>query len=557
MDAYDLFRKLSFGAKFDKKKYYNDALKFQIVQPKCVESQPRPNENLELIERKEIETNVNEVSNVVKDDEDADSCKEEDEEKLKLLSCHSEALLLSKSRKKKAKKRSKQQLLALEQEQTNHFRKVHRIYIQGSDVSKPFEDFSELSSRYGMNSTLIQNINASGYVAPTPIQMQAIPLMMERREVLACAPTGSGKTAAFLIPLIHCLGEPQKKGFRAVVVSPTRELAQQTYRECQKLSEGIGLRIHMIENVSKAVKKFGPQSSGNFDILVTTPNRLIYLLEQDPSDINLKNVEWLVVDESDKLFEDGPKGFRDQLATIYRACQSTQVRRALFSATFAYDVEQWCKLNLDNVVMVTVGAKNAATDIVGQELVFVGSESGKLMAFRNLLIKGLTPPVLVFVESKERAKELFNELIYDGINVDVIHADRTQVQRENIVKGFRTGKIWILISTELMGRGIDFKGVNLVINYDFPSSAISYIHRIGRTGRAGRPGRAVTFFTEEDRTNLRSIAQVMRDSGCEVPEYMLQMKKQKKMGKRKRKEVQPQRARISTDPYPEKRFKRE
>jgi ATP-dependent RNA helicase DDX52/ROK1 len=146
---------------------------------------------------------------------------------------------------------------------------------------------------------------------------------------------------------------------------------------------------------------------------------------------------------------------------------------------------------------------NAAVDSVEQELLFVGSESGKLLAIRDLMRKGLQPPVLVFVQSKDRAQQLFRELIYDGLNVDVIHSDRSQQERDNIVKQFREGKIWILICTELMGRGIDFKGVNLVVNYDFPQSAISYIHRIGRAGRAGRKGKAITFFTVDDTANLR------------------------------------------------------
>lgn len=138
-----------------------------------------------------------------------------------------------------------------------------------------------------------------------------------------------------------------------------------------------------------------------------------------------------------------------------------------------------------------------------QKLVFVGNEPGKLIAFRDMVRKGLNIPALVFVQSKERAQQLFYELIYDGINVDAIHADRTQLQRDNTVRSFREGRIWVLICTELMARGIDFKGVNLVINYDFPPSAISYVHRVGRAGRAGRRGEAVTFWTLEDQVNLK------------------------------------------------------
>ncbi|XP_063951660.1 probable ATP-dependent RNA helicase DDX52 [Lytechinus pictus] len=417
-------------------------------------------------------------------------------------------------------------------EKIKAIRKRNRIHVQGEDIPDPVETFGELQEEYGLSDDVIQNIMEVGYLAPTPIQMQAIPILMHRRELLACAPTGSGKTAAFLLPVIHQLKGPQKKGFRAVVLSPTRELSQQTYRELMRLSKGSGLRVHTIENGAKAAQKFGPHTAQKFDILVSTPNRLVYLLQQDPPAIRLNNVEWLIIDESDKLFEEGKTGFRDQLGIIYQACDSSQVRRAMFSATFAFDVQQWCRMNLDNVVTVSVGARNTANEKIDQELTFVGSESGKLLAVRNMFSKGFIPPVLVFVQSKERARELFQELIYDGYNVDVIHSDKTQTQRDNIVKAFRAGKIWVLIATELMGRGIDFKGVNLVINYDFPTSAVSYIHRIGRTGRAGRNGSAVTFFTEDDAIHLRSIANVMRNAGCPVPDYMLQIRKLSKRKKR-------------------------
>ncbi|XP_069683792.1 probable ATP-dependent RNA helicase DDX52 isoform X1 [Periplaneta americana] len=458
--------------------------------------------------------------------------------------------------KKKKKKHNKTQkkvltekdLAARHEEQIAQLRKKYRISVNGKNVPPPLDSFKGMHDEFGISSVLIQNLRDAGYEDPTPIQIQAIPVMMQGRQILACAPTGSGKTAAFLVPLIHHLGGPRKLGFRAVIVSPTRELASQTYRECVRLSEGTGLRCHIISKTSQAVNKFGPQSSQKFDILITTPNRLVYLLQQDPPILSLNNVEWLVVDESDKLFEAGPKGFRDQLAVIYKACDSNNVKRAMFSATHTVHVARWAKKNLKGLICVTVGHRNAASDDVDQKLLFVGSEAGKMVALRELVQKGLTPPVLIFVQTKERAKELFSELIYDGINVDVIHADRTQLQRDNVVRSFRSGQVWVLICTELMGRGIDFKGVNLVINYDFPPTAISYIHRIGRTGRAGRQGKAITFFTEDDTVNLRSIAHVLRESGCEVPEYMLTMKKASKRARRKLEQRAPQRESISTIP---------
>ncbi|XP_060243113.1 probable ATP-dependent RNA helicase DDX52 isoform X2 [Meriones unguiculatus] len=449
---------------------------------------------------------------------------------------------------KDEKKLTSGKLEHLRKEKINFFRNKHKIHVQGTDLPDPIATFQQLDKEYKISSRLLQNILDAGFQAPTPIQMQAIPVMLHGRELLASAPTGSGKTLAFSIPILMHLKQPTNKGFRALVISPTRELASQIHRELIKISEGTGFRIHMIHKAAIAAKKFGPKSSKKFDILVTTPNRLIYLLKQDPPGIDLTSVEWLVVDESDKLFEDGKTGFREQLASIFLACTSHKVRRAMFSATFAYDVEQWCKLNLDNVITVSIGARNSAVETVEQELLFVGSETGKLLAMRELVKKGFSPPVLVFVQSIERAKELFHELIYEGINVDVIHAERTQQQRDNTVHSFRAGKIWVLICTALLARGIDFKGVNLVINYDFPTSSVEYIHRIGRTGRAGNRGKAVTFFTEDDKPLLRSVANVIQQAGCPVPEYIKGF--QKLLSKQKKKMIKKplERESISTTP---------
>ncbi|XP_064819794.1 probable ATP-dependent RNA helicase DDX52, partial [Oncorhynchus masou masou] len=179
------------------------------------------------------------------------------------------------------------------------------------------------------------------------------------RELLACAPTGSGKTLAFCLPLLTHLKQPANLGIRALVISPTRELASQTHRELVRLSEGVGFRVHILDKASMAARKYVPSSHKKSDILISTPNRLVFLLKQDA--IDLSSVEWLVVDESDKLFEDGRSGFREQLAAVFQACSSPRVRRALFSATCAPDVEQWSRLNLDNLVSVNIGHRYSTT----------------------------------------------------------------------------------------------------------------------------------------------------------------------------------------------------
>ncbi|GAV09812.1 hypothetical protein RvY_19293 [Ramazzottius varieornatus] len=463
-------------------------------------------------------------------DDEADESSSEDDQpaKLQLFSGAepSTDFTPAKRKRKKKVKKDADKLALIKQEKINHFRNLHNIHVTGEDIPEPVETFEELATRFQLNARLVENITKIGYQQPTPIQMQAIPLVLQGRNILASAPTGSGKTAAFLIPIIQSLKCFNNFGYRAVVVSPTRELAKQTFFETDRLTLGTGLRTHLLEDVPKFVKRAKKNRSSRFDILVTTPNRLVFLLSKKPAVVSLESVEWLVIDESDKLFEaDKEGGFRDQLAVIYKACSSPKVRRLLFSATFAIEVEEWCKQHLDNLAEVSIGARNAATSAIDQRLVFVGTEDGKTSALRKILQEEYTPPVLIFVESKQRAKELFRELENDRFHVDVIHSDREQSERDLVVSSFRAGNIWTLIATEVLGRGIDFKGVNMVINYDFPLTSISYIHRIGRTGRAGQRGKAITFFTEADDVNLRSIASVMQRSGCEVPAFMLQLPK--------------------------------
>lgn len=146
------------------------------------------------------------------------------------------------------------------------------------------------------------------------------------------------------------------------------------------------------------------------------------------------------------------------------------------------------------------------------------------MTLRQYLREGFEPPMLIFVQSKTRAKELYKELIFDGVNVNVIHGDKGKIERDEIIKQFRTGEIWVLVCTDLMARGIDFKTVNCVVNFDFPTSLVSYIHRVGRTGRAGRAGKAITYFTDDDVPYVKLIANLMKKSGHEVPEWMLNLK---------------------------------
>ena len=254
------------------------------------------------------------------------------------------------------------------------------------------------------------------------------------------------------------------------------------------------------------------------DVLVATPLRLKSLIEKNK--INLGAVQYLVLDEADKLFE---MVFVEQVDAVVAACDGPQITRALFSATLPETVENLARSVMTQPIRLTVGERNAASGSIAQRLVFCGYERGKLLALRQLIADGIKPPIIVFVQSKDRAKQLAKELAGHGLHLGLIHAAMSDTKRRAQVDRFRAGDTWVLVATDLMARGMDFVGVSTVVNYDFPGSPHSYIHRIGRSGRAGRPGSAVTLFTEEDadRGDLRAIANVMKNSGCDVPDWML------------------------------------
>ncbi|KVI00008.1 hypothetical protein Ccrd_021777 [Cynara cardunculus var. scolymus] len=384
------------------------------------------------------------------------------------------------------------------------------------------------------------NIHTSGKLGikePTPIQMQAIPILLSGRECFACAPTGSGKTLAFVCPMLMKLKRASKDGVRAVILCPTRELASQTFRECKKLAKG---KKFYIKLMTKQLANSAEFSKVPCDILISTPLRLKFAVTKRKLD--LSRVEYLVLDESDKLFE---LGLLKSVDAVVKACSNPSITRSLFSATLPDTVEELARTIMHDAVRVIIGRKNSASESIKQKLVFVGSEEGKLLALRQTFEESLNPPVLVFVQNKERAKDLYKELRFDDIRVDVIHSDLSQIERENAIDNFRAGKTWVLIATDVIARGMDFKGVNCVINYDFPDSASAYIHRIGRSGRAGRSGDAVTFYTEADVRYLKNIANVMKSSGCEVPSWILNLPKLKW------KKHRPKREFLSTKPHDE------
>jgi len=418
----------------------------------------------------------------------------------------------------------------LTDEEANVMRKQLRVRVQGADGAcpAPLQGFEELHERYKCGGRLVERLLEANFKVPTPIQRQAVPILCGGNELLAIAPTGSGKTLAFLLPIIMKLKKHEEGGPRALLLAPTKELAGQSARILRILSRGVsGLKSCLL------TKATAGNDFSKVDVLVATPMRLKILLQHEK--IDLSKVLYLVLDEADKLFE---MGFVEQIDAVVAACNHQDVTRALFSATLPEKVEELARSVMARPMRLTVGERNSASSTIAQRMLFCGHEAGKLLALRQIIREGIKPPVIIFTQSKDRAKQLAKELTGDGLHIGLIHAEMSDSKREEQVDRFRMGETWVLIATDLMARGMDFVGVSTVINFDFPGSPTSYIHRIGRSGRAGRPGSAITFFTEEDaqRGDLRPIANVMKNSGCEVPEWMLNHTGEKGMKRRKRKD---------------------
>ncbi|KAK2364087.1 DEAD-box ATP-dependent RNA helicase 57 [Trifolium repens] len=519
------------GIRFDRKKFGADIARFQ---------------------KKDTDNSLVKIQSVTEDEENKETIEAVSAKKRKRKKTSSEAVdgfsvfrsSTSKSNKEVKVNDDNDESTRLKKEQNKQlerdaiFRKNHNIHVSGYNVPSPLQSFDELNTRYKCPSYLLRNLAELGFREPTPIQQQAIPVLLQDRECFACAPTGSGKTLAFVVPMLMKLKAHAKGGVRAVIICHSRELSGQTYRECKKLAKGEKFRIKLM---TKHLLRNADFSKFSCDILISTPLRLRLAIKKKK--VDLSRVEYLVLDESDKLFE---PGLFTQIDSIIKACTNPSIIRSLFSATLPDFVEDRARELMHDAVRVIVGRKNMASETIKQKLVFTGSEEGKLIAIRQSFAESLNPPVLIFVQKKERAVELYGELAFDNIRVDVIHSDLSQEERENAVDNFRAGKTWVLIATDVVARGMDFKGINCVINFDFPDSASAYIHRIGRSGRAGRSGEAITFYTEEDIPFLRNVANLMASSGCEVPSWLMELQK------KKWKKHRPRRDSISTKPVDQK-----
>jgi ATP-dependent RNA helicase RhlE len=345
-------------------------------------------------------------------------------------------------------------------------------------------------------------INA-GYSIPTPIQERAIPPVMAGRDLMGLAQTGTGKTAAFVLPILQRLMKGPKGKLRALIVSPTRELAEQTHNAIRQLGSQTGLRSVTIFGGVSARPQIQSLRSG-VDIIVACPGRLLDLMGQ--REVNLSAIEVLVLDEADQMFD---MGFLPDVRRILAAVPKSR-QTLLFSATMPEEVRSLVDEFLRQPEMVELGASRPV-ETVDHELYPVES-TRKVELLLEILRRTGSEQVLIFTRTKHRAKKLAEQLVKAGLRATSLQGNLSQTRRQEAMDGFRTGRVKVLVATDIAARGIDISKISHVINFDMPSTATTYTHRIGRTGRMSRLGTALSFMTQDDLPMVRSIERLLGHS---------------------------------------------
>ncbi|KAJ8448114.1 hypothetical protein Cgig2_031838 [Carnegiea gigantea] len=403
------------------------------------------------------------------------------------------------------------------------------VETSGDNVPPPVNTFAEIDLGKELNA----NIRRCKYVKPTPVQRHAIPISLAGRDLMACAQTGSGKTAAFCFPIISGIMRSQQiqkpRGYRtvyplALILSPTRELSMQINEEAKKFAYQTGVRVVVAYGGAPISQQLRELERG-VDILVATPGRLVDLLER--ARVSLQMIKYLALDEADRMLD---MGFEPQIRKIVEQTDmpARGVRQTmLFSATFPKEIQRLASDFLSNYIFLAVGRVGSSTDLIVQRVEYV-YESDKRSHLMDLLhaqrangVEGKQALTLVFVETKKGADALEHWLTINGFPATSIHGDRTQQERELALRSFKSGKTPILVATDVAARGLDIPHVAHVINFDLPNDIDDYVHRIGRTGRAGKTGLATAFFNDNNLSLARPLAELMQEANQEVPDWLL------------------------------------
>lgn len=364
---------------------------------------------------------------------------------------------------------------------------------------------------FNFNPQLFDGLESMGYRTPTAIQEQTIPLIINRKDLIACAQTGTGKTAAYLLPILHHISQTDKKYTQALILSPTRELAQQIDQQVEGLAYFAGISSIAVYGGGDggAYEQQRKAMMDGVDIIIATPGRLIAHLISGI--IKLDHLTHLVLDEADRMLD---MGFNEDIMRIISYLPANR-QTLLFSATMPPKIRTLSNTILKDPETINIALSTPARGVLQQVYMTYDHQKVKLIA--SLLLNNQYPSVIIFASRKETVKELNKTLQREGIKSEAFHSDLEQTQREIILRAFKNKLLPVLIGTDVLSRGIDVEGVSLVINFDAPPDPEDYIHRIGRTARAESTGTAITFVNEKDQYKFSSIEKLIGKEIIRVP----------------------------------------
>ncbi|KAL4572181.1 hypothetical protein LXL04_018950 [Taraxacum kok-saghyz] len=387
----------------------------------------------------------------------------------------------------------KPSISGMSEQDVGEYQKSLAIRVSGFDVPRPLKTFSEA----GFSTELMKAIARQGYEKPTPIQCQSLPIVLSGRDIIGIAKTGSGKTAAFVLPMIvHIMDQPElakEEGPIGVICAPTRELAHQIYLEAKKFAKANGIRVSAVYGGMSKLEQFKELKSG-CEIVVATPGRLIDMLKMKA--VTMSRATYLVLDEADRMFD---LGFEPQIRSIVGQIRPDR-QTLLFSATMPRKIEKLAREILTDPVRVTVGEIGMANEDITQEVQVLSTDTDKLPWLLEKL-PGLIDngDVLVFSSKKATVDEIESQLSGKGFKVAALHGDKDQASRMEILHKFKGGIYHVLVATDVAARGLDIKSIKSVVNFDIARDMDMHVHRIGRTGRAGdKDGTAYTLITHKE-----------------------------------------------------------
>ncbi len=368
-------------------------------------------------------------------------------------------------------------------------------------------DFKE----FNFSESILDGLDAMRFEKATPVQEKTIPVIMEGKDLIACAQTGTGKTAAYLLPLCNSLLEKEHHGVKALILVPTRELAIQIDQQM----EGFGYFLPVSStaiyggNDSQEWARQRTALETGSDIVITTPGRMLQHLNMGY--VNFDSVEHLILDEADRMLD---MGFLDDIMAITKHIPEKR-QTLMFSATMPSKIRELAKKTLTNPSEVNIAISKPAEGIL--QAAYMVYDAQKVPLLNSLLREKDLPSILVFSSRKQKVKEIVQSLKRNGFNAKAIHSDLEQAEREDVLREFKNRKTQILVATDIIARGIDIEKIDLVINYDVPRDAEDYVHRVGRTARASTQGVALTLINEEDQLDFYKIERLIEKDIYKIP----------------------------------------